>query len=186
MMGMEVERRQDCYNKFLFPLYKISFFHVLCWALSYVAAWRPLFVTCDILDFRAGVLRAAGNTPFFPRLSKLLICFLEIPPSSVLDYKWLRLKILPTIHLIIVSCFPFNLGLGLCIARGEVLEIWHIGSTCDDAVVTMEPIFHSFSNNKVIRIIDMGVHRLSPLAERCDLVYLRNPIVCGEMTSEVV
>jgi len=32
----------------------------------------------------------------------------------------------------------------------------------------------------------MGVHRLSPLAARYDLVCLRNPVVCGEMASEIV
>ena len=45
--------------------------------------------------------------------------------------------------------------------------------------------FHSFSN-EVVRIIDVGVHRLSPLADRYDLVCLQNLVVCGEMTSEIV
>lgn len=42
-----------------------------------------------------------------------------------------------------------------------------------------------FLVNEVVRIIDMGVHRLSPLADRYDLVCLRNPVACGETTSEV-
>ena len=42
-----------------------------------------------------------------------------------------------------------------------------------------------FLTNEVIRIIDMRVHRLSPLADRYDLVCLRNLVVCGKMTGEV-
>ena len=53
------------------------------------------------------------------------------------------------------------------------------------AVVTMETFSTRFVVNEVVRIIDMGVHRLSPLADRYDLVCLRNPVACGETTSEV-
>jgi len=120
MMGMEVESMSGLLQQTLISFVQNFLFScpLLSTFLRYSLA-SSLFVTFDILyHFRAGVPRAAGNTPFFPRLSKLLICFLEIPPSSALGYKWLRLKILPSIHLIIVSCFPFKLGLGLCIARG--------------------------------------------------------------------
>lgn len=49
MMEMEVEARQDCY-KVLFPLYKISFSHVVLLGafLGHCSA-SPLFVTCGIL-----------------------------------------------------------------------------------------------------------------------------------------
>ena len=59
----------------------------------------------------------------------------------------------------------------------------------DIMVVRVMMGLHFFSTrfliNEVARIIDMGVHRLSPLADRYDLVCLRNPVVCGEMTSEI-
>lgn len=94
-MGMEVEGTSGLLQQALISF--VQNFLFLCPLLSAFLCYRlasSLFVTCDILDhFRAGVLQAAGNTPLFPRLSELLICLLEIPPSSALGYKWLRLKI---------------------------------------------------------------------------------------------
>lgn len=81
-MGMEVEGTSGLLQQTLISF--VQNFLFLCPLLSAFLCYRlasSLFVTFDILDhFRAGVLQAAGNTPPFPEIVRIVNLFIRNTP----------------------------------------------------------------------------------------------------------